>query len=136
MSLNETLKTLKSEFVRWRMDFSKYRYLHELAALLPKESTALRQEENLFRGCQSQVWIRVWTTGHFLHLDVDSDSLIVRGILALFRELLEGAPLEEVRCAEFDLLETLGLSDCFPSVRTANIRRLLPEIQRRLNHAL
>ena len=57
MSLNETLKTLKSEFDSLEDDFSKYEYLTELAALLPKESTALRQEENLFRGCQSQVWI-------------------------------------------------------------------------------
>lgn len=66
-------------------------------------------------------------------LAADSDTLIIRGVLALFRELLEGQPVEEVLRSDFNLLQELGLSEHFSSTRTAGVAGLLPEIRRQLS---
>ena len=130
-SISSVLAQLKGEFASLPDGFARYSYLMELSALLspPRE---VRQDQFLYRGCQSKVWLHVTVENGLCHLTADSDTLIIRGILALFRELLEGRPVPEVLEARFDLLRGLNLSEHFSSARTAGVGGLLPEIQRQL----
>lgn len=134
-SIASVLAQLKGEFASLSDGFARYSYLTELSALLspPPE---VRQDRYRYRGCQSQVWLHVSAEEGLCHLAADSDTLIIRGILALFRELLEGRPVPEVLGASFDLLEELNLSEHFSSTRTAGVAGLLPEIQRQLDHPI
>ena len=134
-SIQEELEELKAEFDSLPDSFTRYTYLVELAALLPK-TEGLCREERLYRGCQSQVWLWVRQEGTLCRLSTDSDTLIIRGILALFVALLDGKPADEVCAARFDLLDTLGIAEHFNSQRTSGIAGLLPEIQRRLTDGL
>ena len=134
--MEQILQELKEEFASLPDSFSRYAYLIELARLLPPVDTTLRQEAYRYHGCQSQVWLRVRVQDESFYLDADSDTLLIRGVLALFREVLNGQPVASVEQADFDLLETLGIGEYFSSVRTGNIARLLPELQRRLQHVL
>lgn len=130
-SIPSVLAQLKGEFASLPDGFARYSYLTELSALLPR-TPEVRQDRHLYRGCQSKVWLRVSVENGLCHLEADSDTLIIRGILALFRELLEGRPVPEVREARFDLLGELNLSEHFSSTRTAGVAGLLPEICRQL----
>lgn len=131
----EELAQLKGEFDSLPDGFSRYTYLVELSALLPKED-GLNTGERLYRGCQSQVWLWARRENGLCRLSADSDTLIIRGVLALFVGLLDGKPVDEVLEARFDLLEALGIGEHFSSQRTSGIAGLLPEIQRRLRDAL
>lgn len=134
-SITEELEQLKAEFASLPDGFSRYSYLVELAALLPRAED-LQQEERLYRGCQSQVWLRVERKEGRCRLAADSDTLIIRGVLALFVDLLDDRPAEEVLAARFHLLDDLGIGEHFTSRRAGGIAGLLPEIQRRLTHGL
>lgn len=131
-SIASVLAQLKTEFASLPDGFARYSYLTELSALLspPRE---VRQDRYSYRGCQSRVWLHVTAESGLCHLEADSDTLIIRGILALFRELLEGRTVPEVLEARFDLLGELKLSEHFSSARTAGVGGLLPEIQRQLS---
>lgn len=130
-SIASVLAQLKAEFASLPDGFARYSYLTELSALLPRVPE-VRQEPFCYRGCQSKVWLHITAEGGLCHLEADSDTLIIRGILALFRELLEGRPVPEVLEARFDLLKELNLSEHFSSARTSGVAGLLPEIQRQL----
>ena len=86
-SISSVLAQLKGEFASLPDGFARYSYLTELSALLspPRE---VRQDQFLYRGCQSKVWLHVTVENGLCHLAADSDTLIIRGILSLFRELL------------------------------------------------
>lgn len=130
-SIPSVLAQLKGEFASLPDGFARYSYLTELSALLPR-TPEVRQDRYLYRGCQSKVWLHVTAERGLCHLEADSDTLLIRGILALFRELLEGRPVPEVLEARFDLLGELNLSEHFSSARTAGVAGLLPEIRRQL----
>lgn len=131
----EELAQMKCEFDSLPDGFSRYTYLVELSALLPK-TKGLDADERLYRGCQSQVWLWVSREEGRCRLYADSDTLIIRGILALFVGLLDQRPVEEVLAVQFDLLDALGIGEHFNSQRTSGISGLLPEIQRRLRDAV
>ena len=134
--MEKIIQELKEEFASLPDSFSRYTYLIELARLLPPVDETLRQEPYLYRGCQSQVWLRVRVQDEQFYLDADSDTLLIRGVLALFREVLDGQPVAAVAQANFDLLNDLGIREHFSAVRPGNIAGLLPELQRRLRNVL
>lgn len=83
----------------------RYRFIIDLGKGLPQMPEADRQEENLVRGCQSQVWL----TAHFdgddhLQLNLDSDAHIVRGLIAIVLAAYNGMARSAV--AGYDI-ETL-----------------------------
>lgn len=133
MALSE-LDALRQEFSSLPDGFARYFYLIELAALLPEGNGALRQDAYRYRGCQSNVWLKVWQENGVFHMSADSDTLIIRGILYLFCAVLEGCTAQEVLSAGFDLLGELNIAEHFNSQRTAGIGALLPELKRRLGH--
>lgn len=61
----------------------RYKYIIDLGKALSKFDDSLRTEERLVRGCQSSVWIEPGKEGELLTFQVDSDAIIVKGLLAL-----------------------------------------------------
>ncbi len=63
----------------------KYRFLIDLGRQLDQLPVEDRVEQNLVRGCQSQVWLvpTYDADSDRLHLAIDSDAHIVRGLIAI-----------------------------------------------------
>lgn len=82
MSLATTEEILDdlSFFDDWE---ERYKYIIDLGKELPEMSQELRTSERLVKGCQSNVWIEVDREGDRLVFIVDSDAVIVRGLLAV-----------------------------------------------------
>ena len=61
----------------------KYQYIIDLGKALPRLDDAQKTPERLVKGCQSSVWLMTSMDGDKLHFEVDSDAVIVHGLLAL-----------------------------------------------------
>ena len=61
----------------------RYKYIIDLGKSLPAMDDALKTELRLVKGCQSSVWIEPGQDGKLMTFVVDSDAIIVRGLLAL-----------------------------------------------------
>ncbi len=61
----------------------RYKYIIDLGKELPALPPESRTEENLVRGCQSQVWLTHREEGGKLYFEADSDAFIVRGLLGV-----------------------------------------------------
>lgn len=85
-------------------------------------------EEDLVKGCQSRVWLRVRIEGDVVRLEGTSDALIVKGIVGLLAELFDGVPSAEV--VNFDFIAWMarnGLSLSFQ--RMQGLAGMLRRIQ-------
>lgn len=76
--------------------FLQYEYLLAISADIPHVEDAERTEERKVPGCQSGVWLVMEYTGGRVHIRVDSEALIIRGILSIAVYLLDGRTPEEI----------------------------------------
>lgn len=110
--------------------FNQYAYLISRAAELPLMPEHLHTEERLVKGCQSQVWIHVSLKPNgTLFLQADSDTLIMKGILELFADLMQGSMPEDIMNDPWDFLEKTELTVTFPSSRRVGIESIVQRIK-------
>ena len=83
--MDQNIDKLKTTFELLPDWEERYRYIIDLGKQLPAMPEDLRTEERFVRGCQSQVWLqsRVDEETGRLHLTLDSDAHIVRGLIAI-----------------------------------------------------
>lgn len=107
----------------------QFSYLTAVADELPHAPEALYRTEHLVSGCQSKVWLRLAFPAGNAHLEADSDTLILKGVLYMLYELLEGCPAQEIAETEITLFSRTDLTAAFPESRNRGLRAILSTIQ-------
>ena len=85
----------------------RYQYLIELGEQLPEMPVALKIEENRVKACMSKVWVSAYTEPNDkdeIYYLGDSDSSIIKGVLALLIELASGNKPEKIIRIDMDEL--------------------------------
>jgi cysteine desulfuration protein SufE len=83
----------------------RYQYLVELGEKLPPMPEELKTEDNKVKGCMSQVWVHAYRdseTPKRIHFHGDCDTSIIKGVLALLIQLLDGRTAEEIQNLDVD----------------------------------
>jgi cysteine desulfuration protein SufE len=93
-----TVEELIEEFAEFEDWQDRYRYLLEMGDDLPDFPEEEKTEANLVQGCQSRVWMTADiddSPERKLRLRADSDSAIVRGLIAILVALYDDRPAGE-----------------------------------------
>lgn len=116
-----------SFFDNWE---DRYRYIIDLGRELTPLDEKYRQDENLIRGCQSQVWLVCREEGGRLYFDVDSDAFIVKGLLGVVLAAYNGKTREQIR--DFDIkayFDELDLLRHLSPTRGSGLQAMVARIQ-------
>ena len=108
----------------------RYKYIIDLGRELPELAAEQRTEDNLVRGCQSQVWLVCRREGDRLYFDADSDAFIVKGLLAVVLAAYNGKRADEIR--DFDIegyFSSLNLLKHLSVTRGNGLRAMVERIQ-------
>ncbi len=89
---------------------ARYTRVIAMAKALPALPEALKTDERKVRGCSSQVWLVHELRDGLLHLQADSDAVLVRGLVALLVRVYSGHSPREILGAPPDFLEDMGLN--------------------------
>ncbi len=90
---------------------NRYQYLIDLGKTLPPMPSSLKNEENLIRGCTSKVWLVPEIRDDVLSFQADSDSHIVKGLVAILFALYNNQPIANLaQIPVHDIFDKLGLS--------------------------
>lgn len=81
----------------------------DAARHLPSFEESLRTDENLVRGCTSQVWLIGELQDDICHFRADCDSPLVRGLVVLLAQAYNGGTPSDVASTDPFLLEELGV---------------------------
>lgn len=91
----------------------RYAYLIDLGRKLPNFPDEARNNNNIVKGCTSQVWMILSCNDNgCVEIKADSDAHIVRGLIALVISIYSGQTMEAVKKIDMDkIFKDLGLSD-------------------------
>lgn len=129
-AINELQDKIVNDFQSIGDPLSQYEYLLEFAGSLPALPAQDKVDENLVEGCQSQVWLVMAAKDGKLALSADSDTLIVRGILHLLIDVLDGQPLADVAAVDVYFPQKADLMMTFNDSRRKGIGSTIAAIKR------
>lgn len=129
------IETIVENFEIVEDEDMRLEYLIELGRALPPLPEALRTDANRVQGCESQVWIDTAVTeadgSPRLALQGFSDSMIVRGFVALMLSLYNGkTPKEAAAIDGLDLFRQLHFGGHVTSKRSNGVRAMVERIHR------
>jgi cysteine desulfuration protein SufE len=82
----------------------RYRYVIDLGRELEPLPDAFKTDTNVVHGCQSMVWIEHALVEGRLHFRLDSDALIVRGLIAIVLAAFNDRTPSEILAYDIDAL--------------------------------
>jgi cysteine desulfuration protein SufE len=107
----------------------RYKYIIDLGRELPPVEEQLRTDENLIRGCQSQVWLSSELQDGKLFFNVDSDAFIVKGLLAIVLAAYNGKTAAEIRAFDISAyFESLDLIKHLSPTRGSGLQAMVARI--------
>lgn len=107
----------------------RYKYIIDLGKEIPPMPDALHTEERLVRGCQSQVWMEIDERDGQLIIAVDSDALIVKGLLGVVLAAFNYKTPEEILAFDVDsYLDSLDLLGHLSPTRGNGLRAMISRI--------
>jgi len=126
VTTDDVLDTL-SFFDSWE---DRYRYIIDLGKELPPMDDALKTDDRIVKGCQSQVWLAHEEKDGNMNFIADSDAHIVRGLLAVILAAYNGKNRQQI--LDFDIedyFERLDLIRHLSPTRGNGLRAMVGRIR-------
>jgi cysteine desulfuration protein SufE len=86
-------------------------------------------EDNLVRGCQSQVWLVAEVKNGNVFFEADSDAIISKGICALLVKVFNGQPALEIVKNNLSFIDEIGLKEHLSPNRSNGLVAMVKKIK-------
>ena len=114
----------------------RYEYVIGLGKKLPSMTAENQTADKLIKGCQSQVWLDASFSDGLMHYQADSDSLITKGMIALFIRVLDGETPAVILQSNMSFIDETGLKEHLAPTRANALNLMATQMkQRALEHA-
>lgn len=116
-----------SSLTQWE---DRYKKIIEMGKALPAFPEDKRTEQNIVKGCQSQVWLTAELDSQgCMILQGDSDALIVKGLVSLLLKVYSGSAPSEVLATPPEFLRALGFEGNLSPSRANGLHSMLKQIK-------
>jgi len=128
MTSSDDIVESLSFFDNWE---DRYRYMIDLGKELPTMPELLRTDDRIVPGCQSQVWIDYQIENNKFIFQVDSDALIVKGLLAIVMAAYNHKTSEEILTFDIEnYFEQLDLIKHLSPTRGNGLQAMVEKIKK------
>jgi len=129
MSIEATENEIVDEFEMFEDWIQKYEYLIDLGKSLPLIDEKYKTEDNLIKGCQSQVWMHSELNDGKVVYTADSDAIITKGMVALMIRVLSNHSPEEIINSRLDFVEKIGLTKHLSPTRSNGLVSMIKQMK-------
>lgn len=130
MTINEKQDELIDELSGLDDWMDRYSYIIDLGNQLPAIDESLKTPSHLIEGCQSRVWLdaRLSPEGK-VEFTADSDAIIVKGIISMLIDVLNGHTPQEILDADLYFIDRIGLSEHLSPTRSNGLLAMVKQIR-------
>ena len=129
MNIAEKEKEIIEEFDLFDEWADKYQYIIEIGQKLKPLEDKYKIDENKIKGCQSSVWLHAFGEDGRIFFEADSDSVFVKGEIALLMRVLSGQKSEEIVNAELKFIDALGLRQHIAVTRANGLASMIKQMK-------
>lgn len=127
--LQERSEQITEEFSMFSDWMEKYEYIIELGKDLPLIDPALKTDDHIIKGCQSQVWLDAKFDGGKVSFTADSDAIITKGIISLLVRVLSDATPQEILDADLKFIDDIGLKEHLSPTRSNGLLSMIKQMK-------
>ena len=131
MSIQSKTEQLLEELSLFQDWTERYEYVIGLGKKLDPIEESSRTDDHLIKGCQSQVWLDATKKDGKVHYHADSDSLITKGMIALFIRILDGESPDDILTADMDFIDQTGLKEHLAPTRANALNLMATQMKQR-----
>ncbi len=128
-SINDIQNEIIEEFSLFDNPQDKYTYLIDLGKKVEALEASAKTEENIVKGCQSQVWLTAAFRDSSLYYRADSDAMIVRGLVSLLLRVLSGHAPKEIMEADLYFVDKIGLRQMLSMTRSNGLAAMMKKMK-------
>jgi cysteine desulfuration protein SufE len=131
MSIAAKQEQLLEELALFQDWTERYEYVIGLGKKLPPIPESARNPDHLIKGCQSQVWLDASFDQGKIHYSADSDSLITKGMIALFIRVLDDETPDAILTADMTFIDRTGLKEHLAPTRANALTLMATQMKQR-----
>ncbi len=129
MTINEKQDEIIEDFIQFDDWMDRYQMLIDLGGDAGNLREGEKNEKTLIDGCQSRVWLVCSKEDGVLRFRADSDALIVKGLVQLLINIVDGQTAEDILDADFYFIEKIGLADHLSPTRSNGLLAMVKQIK-------
>lgn len=107
----------------------RYKYIIKLGQKLPPLDEEHKTDENLVRGCQSQVWLKTDLKEDKIQFSADSDAAITKGLVAMLVHLYSDEKPDEILHTEPHFIKEIGMETHLSPTRSNGLASMVKQMK-------
>lgn len=124
----DRIDQVKASFLKFSNWEDRYTRLIEMGKELETMDQSFKTEQNLVKGCQSQVWLFAELKDQKVFFYADSDASIVKGLIALLVYVYSNSSPDEILMTKPVFLEEMGLKEHLSMSRANGLNSMIKQI--------
>jgi cysteine desulfuration protein SufE len=129
MTIKERQDEIIEEFAMLDAWEDKYEYIIDLGKKLAPMPIDQKTDTTKIKGCQSQVWVHAESQDGLVHLNGDSDAMIVRGLVAMVLRVLDGQRPAEIANADLFFPSQIGMDKHLAATRSNGLAAMIKQVK-------
>lgn len=107
----------------------RYKYIIKLGNKLDPLDEEYKVEENLVRGCQSQVWLVTEQDEDKIIFKADSDAAITKGLVAMLVNFYSGESPNTILQTDPEFIEKIGMQQHLSPTRSNGLASMVKQMK-------
>lgn len=107
----------------------RYKFIIKQGQKLDPMDDAKKTEENLVRGCQSQVWLDTKLDNDKIIFKADSDAAITKGLVALLVDFYSGETPDDILTTDPEFIKKIGMQDHLSPTRSNGLASMVKQMK-------
>lgn len=130
MTIEEKQQEIINEFSDIDDWMDRYACIIDMGNSLPAIDDNLKTPDRVIEGCQSRVWLdaRLDDDGK-VRFTADSDAMIVKGIISMLIDVLNGHTPDEILNADLHFINDIGLAENLSPTRSNGLLAMIKQMR-------
>lgn len=107
----------------------RYKHIIRLGQKLEPLDEKYKVDENLVRGCQSQVWLHTELDDDRVIFKADSDAAITKGLVALMVRFYSGETPDTILSVNPDFIKKIGMQEHLSPTRSNGLASMVKQMK-------